>query len=78
MFKATIKPLSNNASSYFFLDAQEVIRTAYRMMDDWEREDFSRDVRPYLEPIQAISLGAEPMDRKGLARGTLFIYTGAK
>lgn len=78
MFKAAIKPLSNKASSYFFLDAQEVIRTAYRMMDEWGKEDFDREVRPYLEPIQAVSMSVEPMDRKGMARGTLFIYTGQK
>jgi hypothetical protein len=77
-FQAAIESLPAQASSYFFLDVQEGIRIAYRVMDEYDRKAFNRDLRPYLEPIRAISLGTESVDKDGVARGTLFLYTGEK
>ena len=55
-----------------------VVQLVYDMMDEWERQDFDRSMQPYLESIEAIGAGMSQIDTKGMARGTLFIYTGQK
>ncbi|HFD38635.1 MAG TPA: DUF3352 domain-containing protein [Anaerolineae bacterium] len=74
-FQAALDPLPNKSSSYLFLNVPKAIRLASKMMDEDERAEFNRDLRPYLDPIQALSLGTEAMDRNGMMRGTLYLYT---
>ncbi|MBN1135302.1 MAG: DUF3352 domain-containing protein [Anaerolineae bacterium] len=73
-FRAAIKPLPDRAASYLFIDVEKAVRLVYETMDPEEKADFDEDVRPYLEPFLAISMGAEPTDKEGMSRGTLFLY----
>jgi hypothetical protein len=72
-FRAAVKPLSGRATSYLFVDVDEAVRLIYEAMGPAEKADFDENIRPYLEPFRAISMGAEPTDKEGMIRGMLFL-----
>jgi len=72
-FRAAVRPLPGRAASYIFVDVDKAVRLIYDTMGAAERADFDENVRPYLEPFRAISMGAEPVDKRGIARGVLFL-----
>ena len=73
-FRAAVNPLPDRATSYLFIDVDGVVRLVYEQMSPTEKADFDENIRAYLDPLRAIGLGAEPIDRQGMARGTLFLH----
>jgi hypothetical protein len=73
-FRTAVSQLSDRAASYLFVDVDKAVRLIYEVMGTAEKADFDENVRPYLEPLRAISMGAEPTDKEGISRGTLFLY----
>jgi hypothetical protein len=78
LFRAAVKPLPGKSRGYVYVNVQQSVRTAYQAMDDHAREEFNTTARPYMESIRAISMAAEPMDKKGVLRGVLFVHTEAE
>jgi len=73
IFRAAIRPFSGRSTSYLFVDVDALVRLLYDTMDSAAKADFDDGVRPYLEPLRAISTGVEPTDKEGMTRGTLFL-----
>ncbi len=74
-FKKVQQHLPGKTGGYFYLNVEAAWRLAYRNMSGWERQDFNETVRPFLEPIKAIGVGASPTDiENGIGQSTLFIY----
>ena len=72
-FRAAAKALPGRATSYLYVDVDGVVRLVYGQMGAGEKADFDENVRPYLEPLRAISVGAEPTDKEGMTKGTVFL-----
>ena len=74
-FKKVQKHLPSETGGCVYVNVEAVWRLAYRSMSDYDKENFNEEIRPFLEPIVAIGMGAPPTDpKKGVSQGTLFIY----
>jgi len=74
-FKKVQKHLPGKTGGCVYVNVEAVWRLAYRSMSDYDKENFNEEIRPFLEPIVAIGMGAPPTDpEKGISQGTLFIY----
>lgn len=74
-FQAALKPLPKNNQGYLYLDVQEAIRLAYNQMSDQEKRTFNKEMRPYVDAIQTLSMASEPLNKDGTLRGVFFILT---
>ena len=67
--------LTIDDQGYIYVDVQRGIETLYEMMDDYDRENFDEEIRPYVESILSIGLASKPMTREGILGGVLFVHT---
>ena len=77
-FQTAVKPLPGGSSGYVYVDVQQSVEVIYRTLDDYDRDEFDENIRPYIESLLAISLATEPMDNNGVLGGALFVYTEAE
>ncbi len=74
-FKAVQKRLPSKATGYLYVNLEEVMSVVLDTMSEYERRDYEDYTEPFIEPIKAIGLAAEPMDMgKGIAHTTFFVY----
>jgi hypothetical protein len=74
LFQSTVSVLPESRG-VIYVDVQEMIQAYYPMMSTREKELFNRDIRPYIESIQAIAMTTGDLDGEGWLHGTLFMYT---
>ncbi len=75
-FRAVLKELPEKAGNHFFVDLSEASRLVYSVLDPRGQEAFD-EAEPYLKSVRAIGMGVVPIDSEGVARGTLFLYSGS-
>jgi len=74
-FKKVQKHLPSKVGGYLYVNVKAALGLAYKNMSKQEQEEFDASARPFLEPITALGLAALPTNpRKGISKGTLFLY----
>jgi hypothetical protein len=72
LFQAATRPLSDQGSSYLYLDVTIGLRLLDRLLaDNGLREH--EELRPYLEQMRAISAVTTPMDQAGVVQGVVYV-----
>jgi hypothetical protein len=75
LFKTATEPLQRNLRGRVYVDVEQGLTNVYRAMDDFDKEAFNTDVRPYVDSIRAVAIGTKPMNDKGVLEGSLFVCT---
>jgi hypothetical protein len=75
LFQTASRHLPNGVRGSTYVDVEQGLMTLYRAMDEFEKEDFNEEVRPYVGSIRAVTMGTTPMDKRGVLKGTLFVCT---
>jgi len=78
LFQAATGPLPHPCRGQGYVDVHGALELADAFLGEADREQFDTIVRPYIEPILALSTAAEPMDKTGALRGTVFVHTAAQ
>lgn len=78
LFQAATGPLPRQCRGQSYVDVHEALQLAYALLDETDRQQFDEKVRPYIEPVLALGIATEPMDKAGVLRGTLFVHTAAQ
>jgi len=73
-FNKTCSPLPDKNNGYFYLDVEQATNIIYAAFSAYDREEFDRDVRPFLDPIKAVALATRQPVKGETGQGTLFIY----
>ncbi len=67
--------LPDSVTNYVYVDAGRVWQLIYETMSPWDQENFDQEMRPFLEPIEAIGIASPPADLdRGISRGSIYIY----
>lgn len=73
-FQAVQKRLPDTNYGYMYLDVEHGRQMMENQMSDFEREDYDKNVRPFLEPIRAVGVSASNAGvEEGLTKGAFFI-----
>jgi hypothetical protein len=75
LFRETLTRLPNEARGYLFADAESIIDAILEAGSSSDRDYYERELKPYLESLQAVGFSLGSMDDGGLVRGTLVVLT---
>ncbi len=73
-FQQSVRPLPKNNHGVFYLNVRDVVRLLKRSMSDYERQDFEKEVEPYLDPLVAVSGTSLPADKNGFQRSVIYLH----
>jgi hypothetical protein len=73
-FKAVQSRLPGSNYGYVYADLDQVQQVIEAQMSDFEKEDYQKKVRPFLEPMHALGASASTVGvDQGMSKGTFFI-----
>jgi hypothetical protein len=73
-FKAVQSRLPTSNYGYVYADLDQAQRVIESQLSDFEKEDYQKKVRPFLEPMHALGASASTAGvDQGMAKGTFFI-----
>lgn len=73
VFKAATAPLPTRNGGYAYVNIERFVDLIYRNMSSYEKQDFNRNVRPYIENVRAIAAASQPGGKDGVMRGSVFL-----
>ncbi len=72
-FQEVLRHLPERRNSLVFVDVQAVLNLIKTLIPTGEREEFQRDVHPFLDPLRAIGIAGEASPGSAVQRGVFFI-----
>ncbi len=74
-FQTVTNHLPSENNGYVYINVKNSWQFAYNSMGEYDREIFDADLRPYLEPLEAIGMaGRVTAPQDGIAQATIFFY----
>jgi len=73
VFKAATTPLPAKNGGYVYVNIEQLVDLIYRNMSSSEKQDFNRNVQPYIENVRAIAAASQPGGKDGVMRGSVFV-----
>jgi hypothetical protein len=73
-FKAVQSRLPGSNYGYIYVDLDQAQQVIEGQLSDFEKEDYQKKVRPFLEPMHAFGASASTAGvEQGMAKGTFFV-----
>jgi len=72
-FKEATAPLPVKNGGYAYVNIERFVDLIYRNMSSYEKQDFNRNVQPYVENVRAIAAASQPGGKDGVMRGSVFV-----
>ena len=74
IFKEASASLPEKNSSYIYLDVTALVNLFYRQMSNSDKQNFDRDVRPYIATVRAVTMATQAAGSKDdTLHGSLFV-----
>jgi hypothetical protein len=73
LFKAATAPLPAKNGGYVYVNIEQFVDLVYRNMSSSAKQDFNRNVQPYIENVRAIAAASQPGGKDGVMRGSVFV-----